>query len=223
MIVVLTGVSGAGKSTVGEWLRKRFGDTLKPVISVTTRAPRDDDPLGEYAYVSMEQFQRTKAEGKFIWSVCPFGTDWYGTLFESLEETKLKPNTVFLLILEPDSVGTLHIHAERMGLEVVYFYIVAPSAEELYRRLEDRTRRERNKKYRKILLQGRSSDAWEWLVEQRKKDAITVERRIRDCQKWDERALESKIPYMFVRNDLDDTGAIAAATIATEIVERMSA
>src|SRR3989344_7223125 len=81
MIVTLAGTSGAGKSTVGEWLRKRFGNILKPVVSITTREPKNSDPPGEYAYVSVEEFQRMKSAGEFIWDVCPHGTDYYGTLF----------------------------------------------------------------------------------------------------------------------------------------------
>ena len=109
MIVVLAGASGAGKSTIGELLRERFGFNLKPVVSITTREPRDADPPGEYTYVSLEEFERMKQEGKLIWWVFISG-NWYGTMFSSLEETKLEPNTIFLMILDPVRVGTLNIH-----------------------------------------------------------------------------------------------------------------
>ena len=142
----------------------------------------------------------------------------------SLDETKLEPDTIFLMILEPDSVGTLHVHAKRMGLKVAPFYIISPSVLEIRRRLENRAREERDKKIAKMRAQSRSeSDIWEWLKQQRPKDKAALEGRIQDCLKWDERALESKIPYVFVRNDMADLGQRAAATITTEIVQRISA
>ena len=223
MIVVLAGASGAGKSTIGELLRERFGVNLKPVVSITTREPRDADPPGEYTYVSLEEFERMKQEGKLIWWVFISG-NWYGTMFSSLEETKLEPNTIFLMILEPDSVGTLHIHTKKMGLKIIPFYIISPSVLEIRRRLENRAREEREKKIAKMRDQSRSeSDIWEWLKQQRPKDEAALERRLLDCLNWDERALESKIPYVFIRNDMADLGQQAAATVATEIVQRMAA
>ena len=223
MIVTLSGASGAGKSTIGEWLRKRFGVNLKPIVSYTTREPREADPPGEYAYVSVEEFERMKQAGKFIWFVFVSG-NWYGTTFSSLEETKLEPNTIFLMILEPDSVGTLHIHTKKMGLKIIPFYIISPSVEELRWRLQNRARQERDKKISKMRSQGRAEmDVWEWLKQQRLKDQAALERRLLDCLNWDERALESKIPYVFIRNDMADLGQQAAATVATEIVQRMAA
>lgn len=213
MIITLTGASGAGKSTIGEWLRKRFGVNLKPVVSITIREPRDDDPLGEYEYVSTEEFDTKRKAGEFIWWVNPFGKDFYGTLTRSLEETKLEPNTFFLMILEPDSVGKLHVYTKRMGLQVVSFYITVPSVEELRLRLKNRARQERDKKVSKMRAQGRSeSDVWEWLKQQRKKDEATLEGRIQECLNWDAQALGSGIPYIFVKND-----GLVQETVATII------
>ncbi len=224
MIVTLTGGSGSEKSTVGEWLRKRLDDALKPVISITTRERREADPQGEYAYVSREEFARLKREGKFIWDVCPYGTDLYGTMYDSLKETNSEPDTIFLMILEQDAVRTLYLHAERLGLKIASYYILSPPEDELRRRLEKRARHERDKKVSKMRAGGQPEpDIWEWLVQQRGTDQVELEGRIAGSRAWDARALESVIPYTFVRNDQDDTGLIAAATIATEIVERMSA
>ncbi|MBI2068585.1 MAG: hypothetical protein HYT67_00550 [Candidatus Yanofskybacteria bacterium] len=224
MIFTLTGASGAGKSTIGELLRKRFGDILKPVISVTTREPRDADPSGEYAYVSVEEFQKMKCAGEFIWDACPHRTDYYGTLFRSLEETNNEPNTIFLMVLEPDSVGTLHLKGKKMDLKIHSFYIVSPSLEDLHWRLVNRARQEREKKMRKMRADGvPEPEIWLWLKDKAVKDRVALKGRIQDCLKWDDRALRSKIPYVFVRNNMADLGQEAAATVAAEIVERMSA
>ena len=205
-------------------MRKRFGAALKPVISITTRERRDADPQGEYAYVLREEFARLKKTGKLIWDVCPYGTDQYGTMYESLEETNNEPDTVFLMILEQDAVRTLYLHAERLGLKIVSSYILSPPEDELRRRLEKRARHERDKKVSKMRAEGQpESDIWEWLVQQRGTDQVELERRIAGSREWDARALASGIPYVFVRNDLDDDGRKAAATVATEIVQRISA
>ena len=66
-------------------------------------------------------------------------------------------------------------------------------------------------------------DVWEWLKQQRLKNQAALERRLLDCLNWDERALESKIPYVFIRNDMADLGQQAVTTVATEIVQRMAA
>ena len=194
MIVTLTGGSGAGKSTIGEWLRKTFRARLKPVVSITTRRPRDTDPPGEYEYMSKEKFLETKRAGRFIWDVCPYGTDLYGTMYESLKAADDEPDAIFLMVLELASVRKLHIHAKKVGLKIASFYILSPSEKELRRRLE-----------------------------KRKTDPAEMERRIEKSRQWDAWALGSGVPYVFVRNDLDDDGQKAASTIATEIIERMSA
>ena len=224
MIVVLTGASGAGKSTIGELLRKRFGSNLKPVVSYTTRERKDSDPPGEYVYVSRDEFDRMKRAGEFIWDVCPHGTDYYGTLFSSLEETNQEPNTIFLMILEPDSVGTLYIHKDRMGLKIAPFHIISPPVEELRRRLENRAKLDREKKVAMMRVHGiPEPDIWEWLKDKAAKDRVVMEGRIHDCLKWDERASKSKIPYVFVNYDMAYLGEEAVKIVVDEIVNRISA
>lgn len=205
-------------------MRKRFGVNLKPVISITTRERRDADPRGEYAYVSREEFQGLKRGGKLIWDVCPYGTDLYGTMYDSLKETNNEPDTIFLMIIEQDAVRTLYINANKLGLKIASYYIFSPSEDELRRRLEKRARQERDKKVSKMRAGSQpESDIWEWLVQQRRTDQVELERRVAGSREWDARALASGIPYTFVRNDLDDNGQKAAETIATEILEIMSA
>lgn len=68
-LVVLNGVSGAGKTTLymrameDEKVRERFGFS----VSYTTRGPREGETDGvEYHFVSVERFERMIAEGAFV-------------------------------------------------------------------------------------------------------------------------------------------------------------
>jgi len=121
MIVTLTGASGVGKSTIGKWLRTFLVCFLKPIQSLTTREPRESDPFDEYTYVSSEEFEKMKIEGKFIWEVCPHGTYYYGTTLESLQEARQNPDKVFLMILEPRSVKTLLLYAKEITWKFFLF------------------------------------------------------------------------------------------------------
>ncbi|CAM3808926.1 guanylate kinase [Mycobacterium frederiksbergense] len=65
-VVVLSGPSAVGKSTVVRCLRDRIPD-LHFSVSVTTRAPRPGEVDGvDYTFVSAEQFQRMIDEGELL-------------------------------------------------------------------------------------------------------------------------------------------------------------
>jgi guanylate kinase len=65
-VVVLSGPSAVGKSTVVRCLRDRIPD-LHFSVSVTTRAPRPGEVDGvDYTFVSAAQFQRMIDEGELL-------------------------------------------------------------------------------------------------------------------------------------------------------------
>lgn len=65
-MVVLSGPSAVGKSTVVRCLRDRIPD-LHFSVSVTTRAPRPGEVDGvDYTFVSAEQFQRMIDQGELL-------------------------------------------------------------------------------------------------------------------------------------------------------------
>ena len=69
MLIVITGPSGVGKTTIIESLLKSDPDLVYSV-SLTTRQPRPDEVDGvDYRFVSKEEFQRAIAAGEFAeWS-----------------------------------------------------------------------------------------------------------------------------------------------------------
>lgn len=79
-ILALTGPSGVGKTTVSVLLTKVVGEFAAKVPIVTTRGPKAGDD-GEYAYVSLKEFETLKRKGEVIaWTRIPSETEerFYG-------------------------------------------------------------------------------------------------------------------------------------------------
>lgn len=168
MILTLTGASAAGKTTIANQLLSNFKNT-KMVVSITTREPRDSDLPGEYQYVDQKEFDGLKE--RFIWWVSKFGNG-YGTKKESIELVKVDPDTIFIMLLVPETVEMLKAEAKRLGIKVVSLYILSPNEEVLRERLKRR---------------GDSDDQ--------------IEKRIYDCREWDSRARKTEGLYEgFINN-----------------------
>lgn len=81
-LVVLSGPSGVGKSTIVRRLLERCGDRLVLSVSATTRDPRPGEQDGrEYHFLTHGEFKRRREGGEFLECVEVFGRGhWYGTL-----------------------------------------------------------------------------------------------------------------------------------------------
>ena len=65
-LFLLTGTSGAGKTTISQLLLKR-NPQLRRVITYTTRSPRGKEKNGiDYHFVSEETFKRLIQENAFM-------------------------------------------------------------------------------------------------------------------------------------------------------------
>jgi len=85
MLIVITGPSGVGKTTIIKSLLKS-GPNLKYSVSLTTRQARASEVNGvDYFFISDEEFQKAIADGEFAeWSEV-YGK-YYGRLKKDLEE-----------------------------------------------------------------------------------------------------------------------------------------
>ena len=62
--VIITGVSGAGKTTLSQALAR--DPRFEPVTAVTTRVHRADDPPGAFAYLTDDAFTALEAGGALL-------------------------------------------------------------------------------------------------------------------------------------------------------------
>ncbi|HEY4474552.1 MAG TPA: AAA family ATPase [Candidatus Paceibacterota bacterium] len=176
MILTLTGASGTGKTTIAKELLKNFPMDIFMVPSYTIskfRKLRSSDIPGEYKYVSEWRFSFLEIIEAFLWTVYPHG-NVYGTTKYWVKKALRNDNVVYVMILTPDAVKKLNSFAEKLGYseQVFYFYILSPSQEVLRERLTSR---------------GDKKD--------------DVEKRLRDCVKWDPEIRSWGVDYEFVKND----------------------
>ena len=130
-LIVMSGCSGVGKSTVLGRVMEQRSDLLFSV-SATTRAPRKDEIDGvSYSFITVEEFQKMIAEDAFV-EYDGHMANWYGTPKAQLEE-KLQRGVV-LLDIEPN--GAFRVQKARP--DAVLVFIAPPSMEELERRLRSR-------------------------------------------------------------------------------------
>ena len=131
MLVVITGPSGVGKTTIIKSLLK--ADTgLRYSKSLTSRRPRPNEADGDdYRFISVEEFQEKIENGEFVeWSEV-YGK-YYGRLRSDLEEL-LSNGDVLVGI---DVQGAVKLRNEYP--EGVFVFMLPPSKAVLEERLRGR-------------------------------------------------------------------------------------
>jgi len=134
MLVVISGPSGVGKTSILREVLRRTGATFS--VSATTRAPAAGEREGvDYYFIDRETFQRWVDERRFIEVAQVFGRNWYGTPREPVERQLADGKIV---VLDIDVQGAAEV--KRYMPECLAIFILPPSEDELYRRLRDRGR-----------------------------------------------------------------------------------
>jgi len=128
-IFVLSGPSGAGKTTLCNELVSKMSD-IAMSVSCTTRSPRAGElPGKDYHFVEPSVFADMRAAGEFAECARVHG-HLYGTPRQALQERIQEGQDV---LLEIDVQGAMSI---KKGFpSAVLIFIVPPSLEELRRRL----------------------------------------------------------------------------------------
>jgi guanylate kinase len=144
LLLVISGPSGAGKTTIARQIEKRLGGAFS--VSATTRAQTEADVDGrDYTFMTPEAFEEMVAAGEFLEHAEVFGRDRYGTPRRPVEQLLSDGK---LVILEIDVQGGLQVrHA---APDAYMIFVLPPSEEELLRRLRGRRREDEAKIQRRF-------------------------------------------------------------------------
>ena len=133
-VVIVSGPSGVGKSTICKGVVERLADVCLSV-SVTTR-PKSESEVdgGDYWFVSEEEFRERVEKGLLLEYAEVFG-HLYGTPRDKVEEVLEAGKAV---ILEIDVQGAKQVKA--IFPDAVMIFILPPSAKTLAERMDHRGR-----------------------------------------------------------------------------------
>ena len=134
MLVILSGVSGAGKDTIKKELINRM-ENVESMASFTSREPREGEIPGKtYNYVSKAEFEEMIKNGEF-YEYDIHHNNYYGTSRKLLNK-KMKSGKI--IVKDIDVNGTEHL-IDLLGKDtkIVTIFLRVPK-EELKRRIEQR-------------------------------------------------------------------------------------
>ena len=156
-VVIISGPSGVGKSTICRQVVQRLDDVYLSV-SVTTRPKGQTEIDGQdYRFVSRQQFQQQVEKGLLLEYAEVFG-NFYGTPEDKVDEALKAGRTV---VLEIDVQGAKQVRA--VYPDAVMIFILPPSRKELAKRMDSRGREQQQATEERL---GGASDeiaaAWQY-------------------------------------------------------------
>jgi len=156
-LIIISGPSGVGKSTISREVVKRL-DNAYLSVSVTTRPQGPGEKNGrEYWFVSRQEFHKRIEEGALLEYAEVFG-NLYGTPRDKTDETLQAGKTV---VLEIDVQGARQV--KEIYPQAVMIFILPPSSKVLAERMGRRGRESAEAASRR--LSGAGSEiaaAWQY-------------------------------------------------------------
>ena len=134
-LIVLSGPSGVGKSTVVDRVIASAGLNLRRAVTATTREPRPGErPEVDYHYWTRDRFEAALATGEMLEHAVVHGRDYYGTPRSEVDPYRERGTGVVLVI---DVQGAASVRQLYAGDHVSVF-LDPPTFEELEARLRGR-------------------------------------------------------------------------------------
>jgi len=127
MLVLLSGVSGSGKNTVINLIRKDFPD-YKVMVSTTTRPMRIEDHESEghpYHFISDKKFKQMITNNKFFEWNKVHGDLLYGLTNEEIQLAK-DPKNIILKDIDVEGHQTYLQKLANSGIKIYSVYLTLP-------------------------------------------------------------------------------------------------
>jgi guanylate kinase len=134
-LIIISGPSGTGKSTIAKKLLEKEEFNLSFSISATSRKIRDGETNGkDYYFLSIDAFKSKIEDNEFLEWEEVYSNQYYGTLKIEVERLKSMGKNV---LFDVDVNGALSIKRKYRD-EAVSIFIKPPSLESLEERLRKR-------------------------------------------------------------------------------------
>jgi guanylate kinase len=134
LLLVISGPSGAGKTTIAHAVERRLGGMFS--VSATTRPKSEQESGGrDYEFLDEQEFRDLVDRGALLEYAYVYGRYWYGTPRAPVERSLAEG---WLVILDIDVQGALQV--KKALPEALMVFVLPPSDEELLRRLRSRGR-----------------------------------------------------------------------------------
>jgi guanylate kinase len=132
-LIIVSGPSGSGKSSVIDGALRTSGLPLRLSVSATTRLPRGEERDGrEYHFWTRERFEEGLRQGAFLEHAEVYG-NYYGTLRDEVDPYRERGVGV---VLDIDVQGAAQVR--RLYPDAVSVFVKPPSLAVLEQRLRDR-------------------------------------------------------------------------------------
>ena len=132
MLVVVSGPSGVGKSTIVSELARRHPQVV-PIVTVTTRPRRDGEIAGvHYHFVTPPAFTKLREDGGLLEAAEVHG-HWYGTPLDQIRGI-LRAGRDAVLTIDPQGAREVR----RLVPDALLIFVMPPSMEALDDRLTGR-------------------------------------------------------------------------------------
>jgi guanylate kinase len=162
MLVVVSGPSGVGKSTIVAELARRRPQVV-PIVTATTRERRDDEVDGvHYHFLTAEEFRELIARDGLLEHANNHGA-WYGTPLDQVRGI-LAAGRDAILTISPEGARNVR----RLVPDALLLFVMAPSMEDLADRLRNRGSESEES------IERRKRDAERWIAESHDYDYVIV-------------------------------------------------